>query len=69
VEVNAGWGDTTVVIVGLPDAAVKESHEWVSTRLDNSGFKFPIGRMTINLSPADVIKEGPNAAFISASGF
>ena len=41
VEVNAGWGDTLVVIVGLPDAAVKESRDRVSTALGNSGFKFP----------------------------
>ena len=60
VEVNSGWGDTTVVIVGLPDAAVKESRDRVSTALSNSGFKFPMGRTTINLAPADVRKEGPS---------
>jgi magnesium chelatase family protein len=60
VEVNSGWGDTTVVIVGLPDAAVKESRDRVSTALTNSGFKFPMGRTTINLAPADVRKEGPS---------
>ena len=60
VEVNAGWGDTLVVIVGLPDAAVKESRDRVSTALANSGFKFPMGRTTINLAPADVKKEGPS---------
>jgi len=60
VEVNAGWGDTVVVIVGLPDAAVKESRDRVSTALTNSGFKFPMGRTTINLAPADVKKEGPS---------
>jgi magnesium chelatase family protein len=60
VEVNAGWGDTLVVIVGLPDAAVKESRDRVSTALTNSGFKFPMGRTTINLAPADVKKEGPS---------
>ena len=60
VEVNAGWGDTFVVIVGLPDAAVKESRDRVSTALTNSGFKFPMGRTTINLAPADVKKEGPS---------
>ena len=41
VEVNAGWGDTLIVIVGLPDAAVKESRDRVTTALSNSGFKFP----------------------------
>ncbi len=60
VEVNAGWGDTFIVIVGLPDAAVKESRDRVSTAITNSGFKFPMGRTTINLAPADVKKEGPS---------
>jgi len=60
VEVNAGWGDTVIVIVGLPDAAVKESRDRVSTALSNSAFKFPMGRTTINLAPADVKKEGPS---------
>src|SRR5881398_299810 len=60
VEVNAGWGDSVIVIVGLPDAAVKESRDRVSTALANSGFRFPLGRTTINLAPADVRKEGPS---------
>src|SRR5438552_12216906 len=60
VEVNAGWGHTLVVIVGLPDAAVKESRDRVSTALTNAGYKFPMGRTTINLAPADVKKEGPS---------
>jgi magnesium chelatase family protein len=60
VEVNSGWGDTVVVIVGLPDAAVKESRDRVSTALMNSAFKFPMGRTTINLAPADIKKEGPS---------
>ena len=59
VEVNAGYGDTLFIIVGLPDAAVKESRDRVTTALINSGFKLPMGRMTINLAPADVKKEGP----------
>ena len=60
VEVNCGWGDTIVVIVGLPDAAVRESRDRVSTALTNSGYKFPMGKTTINLAPADVKKEGPS---------
>jgi magnesium chelatase family protein len=60
VEVDSGWGDTNIVIVGLPDAAVKESRDRVTTALSNSGFKFPMGRTTINLAPADVRKEGPS---------
>ncbi len=60
VEVNAGYGDTLIVIVGLPDAAVKESRDRVTTALINSGFTFTFGRTTINLAPADVKKEGPS---------
>lgn len=60
VEVNAGWGETVIVIVGLPDAAVKESRDRVTTALSNSGYTFPMGRVTINLAPADVRKEGPS---------
>src|SRR2546426_3281287 len=60
VEVNAGFGDTIIVIVGLPDAAVKESRDRVMTALTNSGYKFTFGRTTINLAPADVKKEGPS---------
>ena len=60
VEVNVGWGETNIAIVGLPDAAVKESRDRVSTAMTNSAFKFPMGRTTINLAPADVRKEGPS---------
>jgi magnesium chelatase family protein len=60
VEVNAGYGDTLIVIVGLPDTAVKESRDRVMTALINSGFAFTFGRTTINLAPADVKKEGPS---------
>lgn len=60
VEVNAGWGDTIMVVVGLPDTAVKESRDRVTTALSNSEFKIPMGRTTINLAPADVRKEGPS---------
>jgi predicted ATPase with chaperone activity len=44
----------------LPDAAVKESRDRVTTALINSGFNFTFGRTTINLAPADVKKEGPS---------
>jgi len=60
VEVNAGYGDTLFLIVGLPYAAVKESRDRVTTALINSGFTFTFGRTTINLAPADVKKEGPS---------
>ena len=60
IEVNAGWGQPAVVIVGLPDTAVKESRDRVKTAIENSGFKYVMGRTTINLAPADVKKEGPS---------
>ena len=60
VEVNAGYGDTLIIVVGLPDTAVKESRDRVTTALINSGFSFTFGRTTINLAPADVKKEGPS---------
>lgn len=60
IEVNSGWGQPAVVIVGLPDAAVKESRDRVKTAIENSGYKFVMGRTTINLAPADVKKEGPS---------
>jgi magnesium chelatase family protein len=46
-------------IVGLPDAAVRESAERVRTAILNSGFEYPFGRVTVNLAPADLRKEGP----------
>src|SRR5256885_514406 len=58
VEVNSGWGDSVIVIVGLPDAAVKKSRDRVGTALSKFRVKGPPGRTTINLAPADVKKEG-----------
>ena len=60
IEVNAGRGDPMTIVVGLPDAAVKESKDRVHTALINSGFMPPRGRTTINLAPADIKKEGPS---------
>ncbi len=60
IEVNAGHGDFKIVIVGLPDAAVKESGDRVVTALLNSAFQPPMGRVTVNLAPADIRKEGPS---------
>ncbi len=48
----------TVTIVGLPDAAVRESRERIRAAINNSGFFFPFHKTTINLAPADVRKEG-----------
>jgi len=60
IEVNAGGGMPNIIIVGLPDAAVKESRDRVTTAIQNSGYRWPRGRTTINLAPADVKKEGPS---------
>lgn len=59
VEVDFGQGLPRVELVGLPDAAVSESRNRVRSALKNSGYSFPSGRVTINLSPADIRKEGP----------
>ena len=48
-----------VTLVGLPDAAVKESTERVRAAINNSGLCYPRGRVTVNLAPADLRKEGP----------
>jgi len=60
IEVNTGHGDPKTLIVGLPDAAVKESEHRVTTALLNSGFRPPMGRTTVNLAPANIKKEGPS---------
>ncbi|MBI1190178.1 MAG: YifB family Mg chelatase-like AAA ATPase [Tepidisphaera sp.] len=61
VEVDADLStfDQKPVIVGLPDAGVKEALERVKSALTNSGYAWPQGRLVINLAPADVRKEGP----------
>ena len=60
VEVNTGErGELRWVIVGLPDAAVKESQNRVFSALGNCGFALPISRTTINLAPGNLRKEGP----------
>ena len=60
VEVNSGErGEPRVFMVGLPDAAVKESQDRVVSALANSGFAMPQTRTTINLAPGDIRKEGP----------
>jgi len=56
---NSGEGDqNNVTIVGLPDTAVRESRERIRAAISNSGYFFPFHRVTINLAPADVKKEG-----------
>src|SRR5256714_7008894 len=60
IEVNAGPGKPQIVIVGLPDVAVKESKDRVWTAIANSGYRVSRKRTTINLAPADIKKEGPS---------
>jgi len=59
VEVDTSRGMPSLVIVGLPDAAVKEASERVRAAVKNSGLIFPNKRITINLAPADIRKAGP----------
>ena len=58
VETDFAQGLESFSLVGLPDAAVKESRERVHAALKNSGFPYPIGRVIVNLAPANVKKEG-----------
>lgn len=58
VEVDIARGLPAFSIVGLPDAAVKESRDRVRAAFKNSGFPFPDGRVTVNLAPAEVRKAG-----------
>ena len=58
VEVHLSNGLPALSIVGLPEAAVKESKDRVRSAIMNSGFEFPNRRLTINLAPADLPKEG-----------
>ena len=58
VEVDVSNGIPCFDIVGLPDVAVKESRERVRSAIKNSGRNFPLTRITVNLAPADLKKEG-----------
>jgi len=58
VEVDVGKGQPAVNIVGMAEGAVKESRERVRSAMSNSGYWFPATRVTVNLAPADVKKEG-----------
>ena len=59
VEVDVSGGQIGFTIVGLPDTAVQESRERVRAAIKNSGFAYPLKRITVNLAPADLRKEGP----------
>ena len=59
VEADISGGMPRFDVVGLPDTAVSESRERVRSAIKNNGFDFPPSRITINLAPADIKKEGP----------
>ena len=59
VEIDVSRGIPHFQLVGLPDASVRESRDRVRAAILNSGFDFPVNRITINLAPGDVRKAGP----------
>ncbi len=68
IEVDVANGLPVVNTVGLPDASVKESKDRVKSAIQNSNFTFPLKRITINLAPADIKKEGPSFDLAIALG-
>ena len=58
VEVNLAPGVPNFSIVGLPDAAVKESSDRVAAAVKNTNLEMPVKRITVNLAPASIKKEG-----------
>src|SRR5205085_5421172 len=76
-DATGGWTATshsptamqpTIQIVGLPDTAVQEAKERVRAAIKNSGGRFPGIRITVNLAPADLKKEGPSYDMAIAVG-
>ncbi|MEL7007004.1 MAG: YifB family Mg chelatase-like AAA ATPase [Cyanobacteria bacterium J06588_4] len=59
VEVDVSGGLPKIIVVGLPDVAIQESRERVKAALKNADFAFPVRKIVINLTPADLRKEGP----------
>ena len=60
VEVDVNNSLPNISIVGLPDSSVNEAKERVHSAIKNSGFSFPLGKVIVNLAPADIRKEGTN---------
>lgn len=68
VEVDSAGGMPAITLVGLPSTSVKEAKDRVWSAIRNCGLKFPGGRLTINLAPADLRKEGPSYDLAIALG-
>lgn len=68
VEVDIANGIPALDIVGLPDTAIKESKERVRAAIKNAGFEFPVRRITVNLAPADMKKDGSGLDLAIAVG-
>jgi len=68
VETDLSRGLPMFAIVGLPDTSIKESKERVRTAIKNSGFEFPLSRITVNLAPANLKKEGSQLDLAIAVG-
>jgi len=58
VEIDLTPALPSMVVVGLPDKAVQESKERVKSAIKQSGYEFPLGKLTVNLAPADIYKSG-----------
>ncbi len=69
VEVHLSGGLPSFSIVGMPETGVKESRERVRSSLLNCGFEFPARRITVNLAPADLPKEGGGMIWRLRSAF
>ena len=68
VEVDISSGLPQINLVGLPDSAIRESVERVRSSIKNCGFTFPMDRITVNLAPADLRKEGSSFDLAIAVG-
>ena len=68
VEIDVGRGLPGFTIIGLPDASIKEAKERIKSAIKNSGMNFPNKKILVNLSPADIKKEGPHFDLAMAVG-
>ncbi len=68
IEVDVSNGLPQMNVVGLPDTSVKESKERIRSAIKNSGYSFPADRVTVNLAPADIKKEGASFDLAMALG-